>query len=96
MCASVTIICVRLWGVGSIKIKTHDGSVKPSLKLVPELKKNRICFGYFEQQGDFFMVGEGVLKIMTLYPCGGSASPTIYTACRVQCSRVTEAAHQSK
>lgn len=52
-------------GMGSIKIKTHDGVVRTNTKVrhIPDLKGNLISLGTLESLGYRFSAEGGVLKV---------------------------------
>jgi len=52
-------------GIGTVKIKTHDGVVRTlsNVRHVPDLKRNLILLGTLESKGCKYSAEGGVLKV---------------------------------
>ena len=52
-------------GIGTVKIKTHDGVVRTlsNVRHVPDLKRNLISLGTLESKGCKYSAEGGVLKV---------------------------------
>ena len=52
-------------GVGSIRLKNHDGSTRvlTDVRYVPKLKKNLISLGALESKGFAMTIRDGILKV---------------------------------
>lgn len=64
-CLWVTIIPVKLEGIGKIHLKMNDGVVQEleDVRYVPEMKKNLISVGELDSRGFEMTLKGGVLKV---------------------------------
>ncbi|TXG72438.1 hypothetical protein EZV62_001017 [Acer yangbiense] len=58
--------CCKVTGIGSVKLKLHDGMVKTltDVRYIPDLKRNLISLGVLDSNGYCYKAQNGVLKVM--------------------------------
>ena len=59
------VISYRIFGIGSIKVKMHDGIVRILIEVrhVPKLRMNLIYMGVLDSVGYKFVVQGGFMKV---------------------------------